>query len=453
MNSLNSRLYSLDVFRGMTIALMILVNIPGSWNYIYPPFEHADWNGCTPTDLVFPFFLFIVGVSSAFSFLKFDYKLNYETAFKIIERTFLIFTIGLLLNYFPFFNYFLTGADSWGDFITFLSRFILAFVPFFIILWLLKSITPKIAYLVSNKKTGNLTYLLSFIVIYLIILLISLLIIDKIPVYNKELSDLRILGVLQRIALAYGFGVLLILSFRKKKNIYIFGVLLLFFYWLIMWYFGGVNSFSLEGNFERKIDIFVLGENHMWHGKNIAFDPEGILSTIPSVVTVLIGFLTGNKLIEISKKTYSQILIQLIIAGVILVGLGLIWNIFFPINKSLWTSSYVLFTGGLAMIFLSCLYWLIDVKDQSKWFSFFNVFGVNPLFAFVVHVLWVKIIANILKWSYGENITENGYLLLYEKVFQRFGNYQGSFLFAISHILFFYLILFILYKKKIFIKI
>lgn len=365
------RLKSLDVFRGATIAGMILVNTPGSWSAIYPPLRHADWHGCTPTDLVFPFFLFIVGVSVWFAFSKFDHQLTRFSVGKIIKRTILIFLIGFLLHYFPF--------------------------------------------------------------------------------YNKPIDHLRIMGVLPRIALAYGLGSLICLAVKDFKKLAGLGLLMLLGYWaLLRW---GVDSgyYTLEDNLVRKIDIFLFGENHLWQGKGIAFDPEGLLSTLPAVVTVIMGYLTGSIL---QKSATQNLAVQrMVLGGVSSVILALIWSFWFPINKSLWTSSFVLYTGGIAMLVLALCYWIIDIKKWQRWTFPFVVFGSNALFVYLLSILWVKIYF-LIKIPGADGTPQNAYNFIYSEWFKPvFGDMNGSLLFGLAHIAVFWLILLFLYKRKIFIKV
>lgn len=454
MKAATPRLFSLDVFRGLTIALMITVNIPGSWEFIYSPLEHAEWHGCTPTDLVFPFFLFIVGVSTAFSFFRFNYVLTPESLYKIVERTFLIFTVGFMLNNFPFFSKELTGLNSMENIFQITIRIILGLIPFLGFIWIIKKVfSLSEGIIVGQKDTLLKALLFSGLLIFATLLLFYLpALLYRIEFYDKDYSVIRIMGVLQRIALAYGFGAIIILAFRKKYIPFI-AVFILLLYWFIMWYFGGNDPYSLEGNVGRKIDIWLLGENHLWMGKGMPFDPEGIVSTLPSIGTVLIGFLSGRFIIE-NKGSNPGWLFKFLLAGAYLIIIGMIWDFAFPINKPLWTSSYVLYTGGLAILVLSLLYWLIDVLNSRKFFTFFKVFGVNPLFAFALHVIWVKIISGIIRWKLSEDETANAYGWLYHNIFQKLaGDHNGSLLFAVTHIIFFYLILLILFKKKIFIKI
>ena len=261
----SSRLVSLDIFRGLTVAFMIIVNTPGSWNYVYPPLRHAKWHGCTPTDLVFPFFLFIVGVSMWYSLKKYVHEINSGSILRIFRRMLTIFAIGLLLAIFPYFG--------------------------------------------------------------------------------RDYSTLRIMGVLQRIALAYGIGALLCLTI-KRDFLWIMVAVILLLYLALLAFLGGADPYSLEGNLTLKIDPVIIGINHIYKGFGIPFDPEGLLSTIPAVGTVIIGYYTGEL---IGKGSASgKTVLKLLLFGAAAAGLGLLWSMVFPINKPLWTSSYVLYSAGLA---------------------------------------------------------------------------------------------------------
>lgn len=364
------RYLALDVLRGMTVALMILVNNPGSWAHIYSPLEHAKWNGCTPTDLVFPFFLFVVGVSMFFSFSKYGNTLNKESLLKIGKRTLLIFAIGLFLNSFP----------QW----------------------------------------------------------------------SADFSKLRILGVLQRIALAYGIGAVIVLASPRKYLPYIGGAILLL-YWGLLYALGGSDPFSLEGNVVAHIDKAIFGESHIYKGYGIPFDPEGLFSAIPAIVTVIIGYLIGSVVKDTEKKQVPK---QLIIFGTAGIIAGLIWALAFPINKPIWTSSYVLYTAGWACLVLALLIWIIDLKGFSKWTSFFVVFGMNPLFIFALSGLWARILGRMIKIAGPDGELMGGSTWLYKQVFLPLaGELNGSLLYAISHVIVFWLIGYVLYKKKIFIKV
>ena len=363
------RYLALDVLRGMTVAMMILVNNPGSWAHIYAPLEHSKWHGCTPTDLVFPFFLFAVGVSMFFSFRKYGNTLNKESFIRVARRTVLIFAVGLFLATFP--------------------------------QWLI------------------------------------------------NYSNLRILGVLPRIALAYGIGSVIVLAFRQKYLPYIGGAILLF-YWGLLYFLGESDPYSLQGNATIPVDIAVLGVNHMYKGFGIPFDPEGLLSTIPAVVTVIFGYLIGGL---VQKAEKSSVPTKLLVTGATGIALGLLWGIFFPINKPLWTSSYVLYTAGWACLVLALLIWIIDRKGYTRWTSFFLVFGMNPLFIFALAGLWARI-TGLIRITLADGTVQSGSGWLYSQVFQPLaGDTNGSLLFAIAHVLLFWLVGYVLYKKKIFIKV
>lgn len=364
------RYLALDVLRGMTISMMILVNNPGSWAHIYAPLEHSKWHGCTPTDLVFPFFLFVVGVSMFFSFSKYGNTLNKESLLKIAKRTLLIFLIGLFLNSYP--------------------------------QWL------------------------------------------------RDFSQVRIMGVLQRIALAYGFGSVIVLAAKRKYLPYIGGAILLV-YWALLYTLGSSDPYSLQGNATIPFDSAILSINHMYKGFGIPFDPEGLFSTLPAIVTVIIGYLIGAKVKETEKR---EVPLRLIIFGIAALAAGLIWGLLLPINKPLWTSSYVLYTAGWASLVLAALIWVIDLKGYTKWTSFFVVFGMNPLFIFALSGIWVLTLSRIIKIPAADGKMLNGYSWLYQQVFRPIaGDLNGSLLFAIFHVAIFWLIGYVLYKRKIFIKV
>lgn len=364
------RFIALDVFRGMTVAFMILVNTPGSWSHIYSPLRHAAWHGCTPTDLVFPFFLFVVGTSMFFSFSKYQNKLNKETLLKIAKRTLLIFVIGLFINSFP----------QW----------------------------------------------------------------------DTDYSQLRIMAVLQRIALAYGLAALLVLSF-SRKGIALISVAVLFIYWGLLYFLGGADPYSLAGNITSTVDAAILGQEHIYTGFGIPFDPEGLFSTIPAVITVILGYFAG---MLISKTERNKVPLKLAAFGAIFIFLGWLWGLVLPINKPLWTSSYVLYTGGIAALFFALLIYIIDLKKHKKWTSFFIVFGMNPLFIYALSELWEKTFSQLIVISTSKGENTSGSQWLYQEFFVPFaGNLNGSLLYALTHIFFFWLIGYVLYKKKIFIKV
>lgn len=368
MNKQSDRMIALDVLRGLTILLMIIVNNPGSWEYVYAPLRHAPWDGCTPTDLVFPFFMFIVGTAMWYSFKKHDHRLNPALTGKIIRRTVLIFSLGLFLNAFPF-----------KDF---------------------------------------------------------------------DLDSLRIMGVLQRIALAYGVAAFIVLLFPIRWNYVIVWALLLG-YWGILFLFGGENSLSLQENVVRQADLFILGENHLYHGYGLPFDPEGLLSTIPSVGNVIFGFLAGRLIDQQQDKLKA--VYQL--AGWGVLGVILALSCPLPINKPLWSSSYVLYSCGLAGILLAILIWIIDIKGKQKWAHPLLVYGMNPLFIFMLAGVWADLLGVIrVTDAAGEQVSLKTFI--YQELLVPWaGKMNGSLFFALHFALLFWLVGFILYRKKIFIKI
>jgi predicted acyltransferase len=364
------RYLALDVLRGLTIAGMILVNTPGSWSHMYAPLRHAAWHGCTIADLVFPFFLFVMGVSMYFSFTKYQHGLNAVSLTKIGKRTLLIFAIGLFLNTFP--------------------------------QWLI------------------------------------------------DYSGVRIMGVLQRIALVYFISALLVLSVGKRTLRFL-PFLIVLVYWGALWLFGGDNPYSLEGNMTIPVDVWLLGEAHVYKGFGIPFDPEGIVSTIPAVATALLGYWAG---FTIKKTNKTQLPLKFFMQGFVLAGIGWLWSLWLPMNKPLWTGSYVLFTVGLALVLLALFIWIIDIRQFKKWTVAFTVFGMNPLFIFSLSVVWVKCLIYFVSVAGVDGKSINGYRMLYQFVFVPLaGELHGSFLFALSHIALFWLVGWVLYKRKIFIKV
>ena len=388
----SSRLLSLDVLRGITISGMIMVNNPGSWGKIYTPLEHAQWNGLTPTDLVFPFFMFIMGVSMYLSYKKFDFRLSGKTFTKLLRRSVLLFLIGLAIGWFSLFCRGLVGL-----------------------------------------RTEE----------------ISLL--DKIGQAASNFENLRILGVLQRLALVSFFGSLTVLLFKPKRIPWLIGFILLF-YWILMAVSGSYSE--NDSSLIYSIDRAVLGITHMYtdslpDGSKVVFDPEGLLSTLPCIAHVLLGFMAG-KLISESKDN-SQRIQKLFIFGTIILFLGFLLDYGFPINKKIWSSSFVLATCGLASLLLGLLVWIIDIKGKKQWSIFFESFGVNPMFIYVVAGIISILLANIGFTYYGEWLSTKSFIYS-QWLSPVFGDYLGSLVFALLFVTLNWFIGHILYKKKIYIK-
>lgn len=380
------RFYSLDVFRGATVCLMILVNNPGTWSHIYGPLEHAPWHGCTPTDLVFPFFLFAVGNAMAFVMPRLQQASPQVFWKKILKRTFLIFFIGLFLNWFPFVKW---DGDS---------------------------------------------------------------------LVGKSFDSLRIFGVLQRIAISYFFASLIVYYAKIRGSFFIAAIILLL-YWVMSMLLGNpADPYSLEGFWGTGLDRFLLGDGHMYHGEGVAFDPEGIASTIPAIAQVIFGYLVGQY-VQQKGKTY-EMTTNLFVAGAILIFAGFCWDMVFPINKKIWTSSYVLYTTGLAITVLSIMIYLIEFKNaKGAWSKFFDVFGKNPLFIFVLSgllpkLLWLVRIPNGVSDTGKINYT-NPLGWLYEFICKPISSNlnNGSLFYALIMITFYWLVAWYMDKKKIYVKV
>jgi predicted acyltransferase len=319
MERMNQRFYSLDVFRGATVAFMILVNNPGSWEHIYPPLEHASWHGVTPTDLVFPFFLFAVGNALAFVLPKLEAAGEAVFWKKIITRSLLIFGIGLLLSWFPFVQW---QNDQLG------------FRPWNYI-----------------NADGN-------------------------P------AGVRIAGVLQRIALCYFFACGMA-HYLKPRGAFVASAFLLLAYWFCCIAANPADPFSLQGWFGTKVDLDVLGAAHMYKGEGVAFDPEGLMSTPAAIVEVVFGWLAGTYIIQKGKS--HEMVNGLFVAAAVLIFTGYCWGMVFPMNKKIWTSSFTVYTSGLGLLVLAVMVHLVEFRRQTgAWTRFFEVFGKNALFIFVM---------------------------------------------------------------------
>lgn len=370
MVPVKERLISLDAFRGITIAGMILVNNPGSWQHVYPPLLHAPWHGWTPTDLIFPFFLFVVGVAMTFSFATrlASTEALVKLYFQIVKRSLILFGLGLFLHLFPYFRF----------------------------------------------------------------------------------ESMRIPGVLQRIAVVYLFASLITLRTSLKGQAWAV-VILLLVYWALLTLVPvpgyGAGDLSVKGNLAAYIDNSLL-HGHIWQP---TWDPEGILSTVPAIATVLAGVLVGHLLR--SGKEKNEIAEWMFVIGWGAILAGLIWHIWFPINKNLWTSSYVVFTAGAALQFLGVCYWLIDVKGWRTWAYPAIVFGMNAIAVFALSVLVTKLTLLIRVTSAdGAKVTLK--VWIYENLFVSWaGLVNGSLAFAVTNVIIFLGLMAILHRRKIFIKI
>lgn len=363
------RLLSLDIFRGITIAMMILVNCPGS-AHPYPWLMHTDWHGCRIADLVFPFFIFILGVSSVFSI---TYALEQGTSsrallVKITKRSVILFSIGLFLNAFP---------------------------------------------------------------------------------WHFDLATLRIFGVLQRIALCYfASAYMYVLTRLQTQGLLI--LLLLVGYYVVMCFYPlpGMDGQQLspQGNLAAHIDRFILSPTHMYN-KN--FDPEGLLSTLPAIATALLGNLAGVWLLQPTKNALKAQALWWV--GILFLTVGWFWGWFFPINKALWTSSYVLYSGGMALLLFALCYWLIDIRHTRRWAKPFEILGLNATAAYVLHVFFFKLQCAVFVVN-SENIQMNLRDYIAVKTFGFASEANAALLYAASYTLIWLMVMTLLYRRKIFIR-
>jgi predicted acyltransferase len=370
MSALVQRSEAIDVLRGMTLALMIVVNMSISEDKSYGPLLHAVWHGLTLTDLVFPTFLFVVGTAMSFTLEKYQNLGHAALLQKVFWRTALIFLCGYLLYWFPF---------------------------------------------VEFDKAGQLALL--------------------------PLAKTRILGVLQRIALAYGLAALL-LHYGKQRGAIVFSVVTLLGYWWIM---AVAGDYTLGGNAAVKLDLYLLGEAHLYRGEGVPFDPEGLLGTLPSVVNVLAGYFAGRLLRD--RGPGFESIAKLMLWGAVLIALALCWSAVFPLNKKLWTSSYVLCGIGVDLCLLALLVYVIDVLALRRWTYFFEVFGKNTLFIYLLaeilmSTLWLGHVGKLALFDW-----------LYLNAFQWWaGDKNGSLLFALVFMLGCWQIGYVMDKKQIYIK-
>ena len=406
---LNQRFYSLDVFRGATVCLMILVNNPGSWSHIYAPLEHAPWHGLTPTDLVFPFFLFAVGNALAMVMPRFEQGTPTQFWKKLLKRTALIFLIGLFLNWWPF----VVQAGQ----------------------WVADASLPGGGEIKKGLIFKGFTWT------------------DWVKNDNGAIEGIergvRIMGVLQRIALAYFFAAVIAFYVKGARAFYA-AMLLLLGYWALCLLGNPVDPYSLNGWFGTDIDKAVLGSVHMYKGEGIAFDPEGLISTIPAIAQVLFGFLVGDYIRQKANEK-EGLLNGLFVAGVALLLTGFCWDMVMPINKKIWTSSYVVYTTGLAITTIATMMYLIEIKGiKSGLARFFDVFGKNALFVFALSAFLPKGLA-LIKLEQGVN----PWNWLYKKVLVHVPGApeNGSLLYALAVITFMWFICYWMDKKKVYIKV
>jgi predicted acyltransferase len=373
------RLLAVDVFRGLTVAGMLLVNNPGSWGAIYPPLEHAPWNGWTPTDLIFPFFVFIVGITTHLSLSARRARGDDDAAIRrqILRRGALIVLFGLLLATFP---------------------------------WTLTRIT-----------------------------------------------HVRIPGVLQRIGVAYACSALLTLRTTLKQQVVIL-VALLYGYWFAMTLLpvpgaeGGIGANLLDDaprTLAAWMDRTLLG-SHLWVSSK-TWDPEGPLSTIPAIGTAMLGVMAGRWLG--SDRSLAERLSGMFAAGTLAMVAGMMWHWSFPINKSLWTSSYVLFTAGMACVTLATITWITDVHRVTSWTRPLVIYGMNPMVAFVGSGIMARSIYTLWKVEYGDKVVPVQ-SAIYQSLFASWLEPKNASLaFALSFVLLWYGILWILWRKKIILKV
>jgi predicted acyltransferase len=422
---IKERLTSLDVFRGFTVMMMTIVNNPGSWKAIYPPLEHAEWNGCTPTDLVFPFFIFIMGTAIPFAMPTKTF--GPATFNKILVRSLRIFCLGLFLNYFSNIELF-----GWDGIPLIIGRLIITFAVAYA---LLGTFNPKIKTILVFSILGVLLFLAY----------------SGIEAYQ----DVRIPGVLQRIGIVYFFTSILYLKASGRTQIMV-AALLLLIYWALMTLIPipGIGAANLEKgtNLSAYIDNIFL-KDHMW-SMSKTWDPEGILNTIPAIASGILGMLMGQILNRPLPKI--EIVKKMIGIGLILVVLGLIWNIIFPINKSLWTSSYVLFTSGLATLSLTALYYIIEIADYKKWTKLFLIWGVNPMIVFFFSGIIPRVLT-MIKVNHpelpGEPLGFQSYFYNYGIVPLFENPLNASLAYALVYTLFWSIILWILFKNKLIFKV
>ncbi len=445
MSEANSRQISLDVFRGMTIAGMVLVNNPGTWSHIYDPLEHASWHGLTPTDWIFPFFLFIVGVAIPIALGKrLAEGITQKVYTKIVSRSAMIFALGLSMSVIPFFQFAATNAPDWLK----------------MLIWM--AMTGGLLFLLlRNFKAAGILIGLSIAGV----IGLNLAGYNVVP-YN--FGTMRIPGVLQRIAVCYLVVSIIFLHTNWKHQIYIaIGILL--GYWAVMTLVPvpGCDVTTIDDkacNLAAWLDRSILTEDHIWRSAKV-FDPEGILSTLPAIATTIAGVLTGTWL---TKRPSASVLSEsggtahddnlnkvsgLFFFGTVLLGAGYVWNSYFPFNKALWTSSYVLVTAGLALLTLGACFWLIDIKGYKAWAKPFVIFGMNALPLFVFSGIFARMIgAYRVSGADGQPVAVQKWV--FDNIFLSVAQpVDASLLYAICFILVWLFLMWLLFRKDIYIKV
>lgn len=384
MTKENKRLLAVDILRGITVAGMLLVNNPGSWGHLYTPLEHAEWIGLTPTDLVFPFFMFVMGVSMFFSLRKFNFKLSGGLLLKICRRTVLLLLIGWMVQWFG--------------------------------MWLRSLYNPDVTF------------------------------------FDVMFAKLRILGVFQRLALVYFFGSMVAVLFKQRFIPWIIGIILVAY--AVILGMGQGYDFTSD-NILCRFDTAVLGEDHMYHesagGITLALDPEGILSTLPCIAHVLIGLMVGKCLTEVHDN--RDRIVQIAVWGGVMLLVGWLLQYGIPCAKKAWTSSYVLITCGMASSVLAMLIYAIDVKGHNKWCRFFQSFGVNPLFCYLLGSILAIAFGTIRLGMDGDTPITIKSMLYHMWQAVTTTDEAASCLYAITFVLITWCFGYILYKKKIYIKI
>lgn len=397
------RILAIDILRGITIAGMVMVNNPGSWSHIFAPLEHAEWNGMTPTDLVFPFFMFVMGMCIFIALRKFQFEANGKTIRKIVKRMLLLYLIGIAMGWFSKF------CHRWAD--------------------------P----LEGASFTDQVIYTL------------------------WSFDTIRLTGVLARLAVCYGITALLAITVKHKYLIHIVGTLLIGYFIILL--LG--NGFAYDSsNLLSVVDRNILTASHMYDDNGI--DPEGLLSTLPAIAHTLIGFLVGKRIfgerasadVSTDVRTHSTDVrthiilskaVPLFVIGTVLTFAGFLLSYGCPLNKKIWSPTFVLATCGLASLSLALLTWIIDVKGYNKWCKFFEVFGVNPLFLFILSGFWAILFGTVHISVGGVSKTITGFL--YNDVYvPLLGDNLGSLVYALMIVAINWCIGYYLYKKRIFIK-